>query len=232
MPGPNDQPLSHPRATARTRRRASALLAVALAALAGAEAGAACSRDTAPAIQPVGPEEPPPLPPASGSPIGFLLDDSRLSLRDDQRTQLHAIDGELAGKLLYLESVLRNTGSTTAPAEDSHRGGINFGASRAEGSNVQGVGGQDNGGPDGGARSAQIAADNAAARKRVPEVRAHDVRDAIARAFAVLDPPQRDLARKILVERGVDPETGKSEAQGEPGAVPRDSGPVPRDTAK
>jgi hypothetical protein len=219
-------------ATARSRRRARAVLAVALAALAGAGIAAACNRDAAPAAQPVGPEEPPPLPPASGSPIGFLLDDPRLSLRDDQRTQLHAIDSELAGKLIYLDSVMRNTGSAAAPAEDSRRGGIAFGASRAEGSNVQGVGGRDDGGAGGGARSAQIAADNAAIRKRVPEVRAHDVRDAIARAFAVIDPPQRDIARKVLVERGVDPETGKYEAQGEPGAVRPDSGPVPRDTAK
>jgi hypothetical protein len=205
---------------------------VTLAALAGAGVGAACSRDTAPAVQPVGPEEPPPLPPASGSPIGFLLDDTSLSLRDDQRTKLHEIDSDLGAKLVYLDSVMRNTGSATAPGDDSSRGGIAFGASQGRGSDVQGVGGQDNGGPSGGARSAQIAADNAAIRKRVPEVRAHDVRDAIARALAVLDPPQRDLARKILVERGVDPETGKYQAQGEPGAVPRDSGPVPRDTAK
>jgi hypothetical protein len=219
-------------ATARWRRRAQAALAVALAALAGAGAGAACNRDAAPAVQPVGPEEPPPLPTASGSPIGFLLDDPRLSLRDDQRTQLHAIDGELAEKLIYLDSVMRNTGSATAVADDDRRGGIEFGASRATGSDVQRVGSQDSGGPDGGARSAQIAADNAAIRKRVPEVRAHDVRDAIARAFAVLDPPQRDIARKLLVERGVDPETGKFEAQGEPGAVPRDSGPVPREPVK
>ena len=232
MPGPNEELLSPPRATARTRRRAWALLAVAVAALAGAGVGAACSRDTAPAVQPVGPEEPPPLPPASGSPIGFLLDDARLSLRDDQRTQLHAIDSELGARLVYLDSVMRNTGSAAAPAGDASRGDITFGASQARGSDVQGVGARDNGGPESGARSAQIAADNAAVRKRVPEVRAHDVRDAIARALAVLDPPQRDLARKVLVERGVDPETGKSEAQGEPGAVPRDSGPVPRDTTK
>lgn len=214
------------------RRRAGTVLAVALATLAGAGAGAACSRDATPAAQPASPEEPPPLPPASGTPIGFLIDDPRLSLRDDQRSQLHTIDGELAGKLTNLDSVMRNTGSAAAPEEDSRRGGINVGASQASGHNVNQVGVHDNGGPSGGAPSAQVAADNAAIRKRVPEVRAHNVRDAIARAFAVLDPPQRDLARKILVEHGVDPDTGKFEAQGEPGAVPRDPGPPPRDTSK
>lgn len=219
-------------AIARPRRRAYAVLAVALAALAGAGVGAACSRDAAPAAQPVGPEEPPPLPPGSGSPIGFLLDDPRLSLRDDQRAQLHTIDDELAGKLTNLDLVMRNTGSAAAPEEDSHRGGVDFAASQGSGMNDNNIGVHDNGGPGSGALSAQIAADNAAIRKRVPEVRAHNVRDAIARAFAVLDPPQRDIARKILVERGVDPETGKFEAQGEPGAVPRDPGPVPRDTSK
>jgi len=221
--------MAHPWTVARSR--AGAVLAVALAALAGAGVGAACSRDATPATQPVGPEEPPPLPPASGSPIGFLLDDFRLSLRDDQRSQLHTIDSELAAKLTNLESIMRNTGSAAAPGEES-RGGVNVGASRENGSNdVQQVGGHDNG-ASGGAISAQAAAENAAIRKRVPEVRAHNVRDAIARAFAVLDPPQRDIARKILVERGVDPDTGKFEAQGEPGAVPRDPGPPPRDTSK
>lgn len=232
MSGSNEEHRSHSRVIARPRRRAYAVLAVALAALAGAGVGAACSRDTASAAQPVGPEEPPPLPPASGTPIGFLLDDSRLSLRDDQRSQLHTIDGELMVKLTNLDAVMRNTGSAAAPEEDSRRGGVNVGAAQASGSNVNQMGVHDNGGPSGGAISAQAAADNAAIRKRVPEVRAHNVRDAIARAFAVLDPAQRDIARKILVEHGVDPDTGKFEAQGEPGAVPRDPGPLPRDTSK
>jgi hypothetical protein len=229
MSGPSEQPVASPWTIARPRRL---VLAVALAALAGSAVGAACSRDATPAAQPANPEEPPPLPPASGTPIGFLIDDPRMSLRDDQRTQLHTIDNELSGKLNYLDSVLRNTGSAAAPAEDSHKGGVNFGAAQDSGQTSNRVGAQDNGRPGGGAISAQAAADNAAIRQRVPEVRAHDVRDAIARAFSVLDPPQRDIARKILVERGVDPDTGRFEAQGEPGTVTPDHGPVPREPAK
>jgi len=193
-------------------------LLIGLAALGGFGLGAGCSRDARPAAQPALSEEPPPLPPASGTPIGYLIDDARLKLRDDQRTKLKAIDDELAVKLSYLDTVLRNTGSgAEPPKEESGRGGIGFGASadrdgRSTGNlNVpESAGG---GGPRPGA-----AADNAAIRKRVPEVRAYDVRTAIARALALLDPEQQKIARQVLVDRGVDPDTGQFEAQGEPGA--------------
>ncbi|HEX7842482.1 MAG TPA: hypothetical protein VF469_33645, partial [Kofleriaceae bacterium] len=88
-------------------RRAPAhvsLLVGALAAIGGPGLGVGCSHDAKPVAQPGGPEEPPPLPSPSGSPIGFLIDDARLKLSDDQRTQLKAIDDELAVKLSYLDT--------------------------------------------------------------------------------------------------------------------------------
>jgi hypothetical protein len=69
------------------------------------------------------------------------------------------------------------------------------------------------------------AADNAAILKRVPEVRAFDVRSAVARALALLDPAQQKIARQVLVDRGVDPDTGRTEAQGEPGSAHLDGPP-------
>ena len=197
-----------------------AALAMALAVLAGH--GAGCSRDARPAAQPTISDEPPPLPPASGTPIGFLLDDARLQLTDDQRTKLQPINDDLAAKLSYLDTVVRNTGSGSAPGEDAPRGGIGFSAAGDRGGQPPGkVSAQEGAGTGtvGGGVPSSATADNAAILKRVPEVRAYDIRTAIARALALLDPAQQKIARKVLVERGVDPDTGQFEAKGEPGSA-------------
>jgi len=206
-------------------RRATARLAslvVALAAVAGFGLGVGCSRDAKPATQPAASDEPPPLPPASGTPIGYLIEDARLKLSDGQLAKLKEIDGDLAVKLSYLDSVLRNTGSGAAPPkEESSRGGIGFSASgERDGRNAGALTVPDaagNGALSGGPRPG-ASEDNAAIRKRVPEVRAYDVRTAIAHALALLDPEQQKIARQVLEDRGVDPDTGQFEAKGEPGA--------------
>jgi len=198
------------------------ILVVTLAALGGFGLGVGCSRDAKPVAQPARSDDPPPpLPPASGTPIGYLVEDARLKLSDDQLTKLKAIDGELAVKLSYLDTVLRNTGSGTEPAkEEKSRGGIGFSASAERdvqhAGNVTVPDATSNGALGGGPRPG-AGEDNAAIRKRVPEVRAYDVRTAIARALALLDPEQQKLARQVLEDRGVDPDTGQFEAKGEPG---------------
>jgi hypothetical protein len=45
------------------------------------------------------------------------------------------------------------------------------------------------------------------------------VRTAIARALALLDAGQNKVARQLLKDRGIDPDTGRFEATGEPGAA-------------
>lgn len=207
------------------------LLVVAFAALGGFGLGAGCSHDARPAAQPAQPEEAPPLPPASGTPIGFLLDDARLKLSDDQRTKLKAIDDELAVKLSYLDTVVRNTGSGAASSkEEGSRGGLSFsGSGERNGQNAGNLSAPDAVGGNraigGGGPPPGTAADNAATLKRVPEVRAYDVRTAVARALALLDPEQQKIARQVLVDRGVDPDTGRTEAQGEPGSARREGTP-------
>src|SRR5262245_20379105 len=67
--------------------------------------GLGCSHDAKPVVEP---DEHPPLPPASGTPIGYLVDDAaELKLSDDQLGKLKAIDDDLAGKLAALDGQLR-----------------------------------------------------------------------------------------------------------------------------
>lgn len=197
-------------------------IALAVAALGGGLA-AGCSHDARPAAEPVAAAEQPPLPSASGSPIGFLLDDTRLTLNDDQRSKLKDIDTELAGKLAYLDTVLRNAGTTAAPDKTDSKGGFGFSA----------AGGRDHqdGTQDGAKLSSATgtttssgltmaqAAENAGTVKRIPIIRARDVHEAIVKALALLTADQQKIARTVLVERGIDPDTGQTEAKGEPGSA-------------
>ena len=102
-----------------TRRRPGmyvlAMKLVLLAALIGSLGpGLGCSHEAKPVVAP---DEHPPLPPASGSPIGHLVDDAgELKLRDDQLTKLRAIDDELGAKLAAYETELR----TGEPVPDDH----------------------------------------------------------------------------------------------------------------
>lgn len=192
-------------------------MAMAMAAAAGSAVAPGCGHDARPAVQPA---EPPPLPPASGSPIGHLFDDARLKLSDDQLTRLKAIDADLATQLSYLDSVVRNTGSG-APSGDGERsrGGIGFSASgERNGQSAGKLNAPDaTGSVPGPVLPPDTAAENAEIRQRVPEVRAHNVRTAVAHALAALDPEQQKLARQILRDHGVDPDTGQFEGRAEPG---------------
>ncbi|HEX3762187.1 MAG TPA: hypothetical protein VHW23_25980, partial [Kofleriaceae bacterium] len=87
------------------------MVLVAAALVCGFELGLGCSHDPKPAV--VEPAGPPPLPPASGTPIGYLVDDAtELKLTDDQLTKLKAIDEDLAAKLGVLDSQLHTPGSS------------------------------------------------------------------------------------------------------------------------
>ena len=212
------------------------VVVVAVAALGSGSLGVGCSRNATPAVEPMPADEapPPPLPPASGTPIGYLVDESRLKLRDDQLAKLKDIDAELAGKLQMLDAIQRDTESAAqaAPA-DSSRGGATIGGARAEDGMGPGTGAarsseprrlKDPGrlpGPDAAPASKE---DIERTRKRLPEVRAYDVREAIQKALALLDRDQQKIAREVLKERGVDPDTGKFDASGQPGVVAPEEG--------
>ncbi|HSR99922.1 MAG TPA: hypothetical protein VLM79_22865 [Kofleriaceae bacterium] len=190
-----------------------AVLGLALAAVLG------CSHETKPTVQP---DDHPPLPSASGTPIGYLIDDaSELSLRDDQLTQLKEIDTELADKLAVLDGGQRGgkpagdaTGSQTGRHRGGRRGGMGGGGTGGAGGGMGGAGGGMGGRGGRGRRSAQGAgagsgsasAGGNAAAGAVNE-RAADVHDALRRAFALLDPHQKEVATRVLSDRGVDVDT-------------------------
>jgi len=193
--------------------------------LGGLGIGLGCTHEATPVVAP---DERPPLPPAS--PIGYLVDDAgHLQLRDDQLAQLRQIDGELGAKLATYESELRNgepvpQSSNPAPA----RGGMG----------VRGDAGQTQpSGAAGGTPANSAGMDTTMAREqtttyvvrgetvtRIRRDRARDTRAALQRAFAVLDANQQTLARQVLTDHGVNPDTGQvREESGVPGAKPADN---------
>jgi hypothetical protein len=183
----------------------SVALGVALSVALGVALG--CSHDARPVVQP---DEHPPLPP--GTPIGLLIDDaSELQLRDDQLTTLKTIDTDLAGQLDGLDARQRGAGhapvaAAQPAASGRHRGGRRGGGGMQRGRNA-----------GAGAGSAMVAASSPAPSPPGSSTaaggaddRAADVRAAIERAFAVFDPVQRVIARRVLTEHGVDVDAGRS----------------------
>lgn len=208
----------------------AAVIVVVLGALAGSGPSLGCSREATPPVQPVQPDERPPLPPAAGTPIGHLVDDAgELKLSDDQLDKLRAINDELAGQLTVDDSEMRPDPVATAPQDDKPRG-LGFHA-----------GGQQPGGPTAGAGTFPAASSGdgsgqiiipASTVNHVYQQRAHHVRDAIKRAFGLLDAGQQVIARRVLIDHGVDPDTG-SVSGGDPGAAkledPKLGKPLPRE---
>lgn len=129
----------------------------------------------------------PPLPPSSGTPVGYLLDNaSQLQLRDDQFEKLKQIDQSLAAKDDAIDTQLR---LIEKPAEDppSEKGQPPTRHNNAPGAQI---------------RTTPDASKLHAARK------ANDT-EALQKAFALLDPAQQATARKLLEERGITPPGGE-----------------------
>src|SRR5215470_10896825 len=167
-----------------------AVVVVAASAAALSASGAGCSHDAKPAVEP---DEHPPLPPASGTPIGYLVDDAtELKLSDEQLGKLKAIDDDLAGKLAALDGQLRGSSPSTSSNQNTGRrrgGGMRGGGMRGGGMRGGGMrGGGSGAGSGAGPRRGGASPD---AVGRVTEERAADVRDAIDRAMAQLDVVQR-----------------------------------------
>src|SRR5262249_40248616 len=153
------------------------------------------------------PEGPPPLPPASGSPISFLLDASELQLTDSQRTQLQEIDNNLGARLAALDSQ-SHTPDPVKPSGPKARGLGVFGGPGGAPAAGRGYG------PTSGAQgmttmpsSPQIEPDPTATRSytisgdtltQIATERMRDTRDAIRKALGLLDERQRPIARQLL----------------------------------
>lgn len=141
----------------------------------------ACRKNVDP--EPEHPQEAPPLPPASGTPVGYLIDNaSQLSLREDQLAKLQDIDRSLSARDDEIETQIR---LIEKPDDDPD---VPKGAPPPRHNNAPG---------------AQVKTTPDAAKLRDARKAGDD--DALRKAFALLDPPQQTAARKLLEERGITP---------------------------
>ena len=140
-----------------------------------------CRHDTDP--PPMQPKEGelPPLPPSSGTPVGYLLDNAtQLQLRDDQLQKLKEIDQSLAARDAEIDTQLR---IIERPQEDPE---TPKGAPPARHNNAPGA-------------QVKTTADAA----KLHSARKDNDSEALKKAFALLDPAQRTSARKLLEDRGI-----------------------------
>ncbi|HEY4239762.1 MAG TPA: hypothetical protein VGM88_08100 [Kofleriaceae bacterium] len=168
-----------------------------------ASVAVACHHDDpAPKMEP---GEVAPLPPASGTPIGILIDEAgALTLRDDQLEKLHQIDDSLTARNDVLDTEIR---ADSKPAESSQpaqpmgrrgrRGGMGGG-----GMGGGGGGGHHRGNGSGSGSNAPVRTGPSVAK--LQSERDANSRDALAKAFGVLDDGQRTKARKLLLDKGID----------------------------
>lgn len=155
---------------------------------------AACHKDTDP--PPMHPKdgELPPLPPSSGTPIGYLVDNaSQLKLSDDQLGKLKEIDNSLSARDSAIDTQLRIIEKPEAdpPTEK--------GAPPARHNNAPG---------------AQVHTTPDAAKLHAAK-RENDY-EALQKAFALLDAEQQATARRLLDERGVQAPGGIAKPQPKP----------------
>ena len=146
----------------------------------------------------------PPLPPASGTPVGYLVDSAAdLKLTDQQVASLKDIDTNLAGQLDILDMRLKAAGKPATAA------GSGSASPRQQPGGFQMSGGR----RAGRRRSQQAAGSGAGSGSRVPRSaavvkleteRENDVRAAISRALDLLDATQRKAAVAIFNDRGLD----------------------------
>jgi hypothetical protein len=169
----------------------SANTLLAMAAALGLAAG--CHHDAPPARP--GPGEVPPLPPSSGTPLGYLIDDAdELKLTTDQVIQLKDIDQGLEARLDVLDARSSSTPPTPSAGVRPMRGGKMHGHGGGGGRHARPRGGDGNPhGPPASNDPAQAGAQ-----------RMTEVRDALARAFAIMDETQQAAARKLLAAHDIE----------------------------
>ena len=123
-----------------------------------------------------------PLPPSSGTPIGYLIDNTgQLELSADQVSKLQAIDDSLAARNDSIDTQLREIEKPEVEEEDPKN-------PRLTAPNM--------------APGAQPTRTTKDAGK-LHEARATNSKEALEKAFAVLDVKQQEKARTLLAERGI-----------------------------
>jgi len=149
----------------------------------------------------------PPLPPASGTPIGYLIDAAGdLGLRPDQLDHLKQIDASLAARDAEIDTQLRQL---ERPEEDEQPSP----QQRKAGMKAP----RHNNAP-----GAQVVSKGDAGK--LHKMRDANDRDALKQAWALLDDGQQTGAKKILQDRGVGV-PGESKKNDQPD--PDDGRPVP-----
>ncbi len=127
------------------------------------------------------PGELPPLPPSTGTPVGYLVDNAaQLQLTDDQIKRLKDIDKSLSAKDDQIDTQLRliekpDEGPPGDKSSPPHR------HNNAPGAEIHTT-------PD---------------AAKLHNARNSNDFDALQQAFAVLDPGQQKTARALLEDRGV-----------------------------
>ncbi len=165
----------------------------------------ACHHDPKP-IQPKDGELPP-LPPASGTPIGYLLDNAgQLKLEPEQREKLQALDTSLSARNDAIETQLREIEKPEEEQEAPYKKGDppHKPKNMAPGAQV--------------VHTTQDSSKLHAAKNENNE-------DALKKAFALLDPGQQAAARKLLDDRGITAPGGGASKQ--PPPQNEDNGGVP-----
>jgi hypothetical protein len=143
---------------------------------------AGCQRDPE-VLEPGGP---PPLPPASGTAVGYLVDAAgELKLRDDQLAKLQKIDSSLAARNGGIDAQLRQL-EKPVPQEQLSPQQQKAGEQEARYNNAPGA-------------STITTSDS----QKLHKMRAENDREALVKALALLDPDQLVKAKRILQDRGV-----------------------------
>jgi hypothetical protein len=124
---------------------------------------------------------PPPLPPSSGTPIGYMLDAATdLKLDSNQLTTLRELDASLAAQEADIDTQLRQI-EKPDPDEEVPKGEKPRRRNMAPG----------------------VGMHTTADAGKLHSMRDRYDRDALKRAFAVLDPTQQTSARHLLEDHGV-----------------------------
>lgn len=149
-----------------------------------------CHKDSAP---PLAPGETIPLPPASGTPVGYLLDNAgQLQLSDEQMGKLRQIDNSLSARNDGIDTQLREIEVPEEQEGPDKRGNMPPIPNMAPGAMPT--------------RSTTDAG-------KLHEARAANNKDALEKAFAMLDAKQRVEAKKLLDARGVSSPGGTTSAE-------------------
>jgi hypothetical protein len=147
-------------------------------------AGVSACKEKSEVIEPGGP---PPLPPASGTAVGYLVDASAdLQLSGEQLEKLKHIDDSLAAQNGSIEAQIRQI-EQPAPAEELTPQQMKAGAKEQRYDNAPG-------------KSTVQTSDS----QRLHKIHDDNERVALKKALALLDAQQLEKAKRILQDRGVD----------------------------